>query len=398
MRPKVVCAIELEKRQSILCAEKTAPKRGRRGVSFLAVLAFFTLIGCSPAVHETNFGLRYPSFPEEPRFAYIKSYYGAGDEVYLDFVEKLIGSSKSDVFQKPTMAVSRGNTLYVAVLGEKSIAVIDMVTNKISMISSLRTNEAYYPIQFLAGLAVSAEENIYICDPVARVVYMADKTGVLKKMIGHNILKDPYGIALDEQNARMYVSDRRDHAVHVFSLTGDFLSTIGKPGKNDGEFQLPHGVAVDRRNGNLLVGDTENFRIQVFNSAGVFLRKWGEAGDSVQNFGRIASLAVDSEGHVYVSDLYKHKVIIFDEEGRILMDLGSPGRNIGFFQLPMGISIDVQDRLYVADSLNGRVQVFQYLSDAWKKDHPEEYKKYQEKPPEKPVVIKKRKSEVKLTH
>jgi hypothetical protein len=38
--------------------------------------------------------------------------------------------------------------------------------------------------------------------------------------------------------------------------------------------------------------------------------------------------------------------------------------------------IDEQDKIYVADSLNKRVVVFQYMSEAWKQAHPEEFNKY----------------------
>jgi sugar lactone lactonase YvrE len=43
---------------------------------------------------------------------------------------------------------------------------------------------------------------------------------------------------------------------------------------------------------------------------------------------------------------------------------------------PAGLYIDENDKVYVVDTLNKRIQVYQYLSEKWKKDHPEEYNKY----------------------
>jgi hypothetical protein len=38
--------------------------------------------------------------------------------------------------------------------------------------------------------------------------------------------------------------------------------------------------------------------------------------------------------------------------------------------------VDEHDKIYVVDSLNNRVQEFQYLSEQWKKEHPDQYNKY----------------------
>jgi len=54
---------------------------------------------------------------------------------------------------------------------------------------------------------------------------------------------------------------------------------------------------------------------------------------------------------------------------------GGSGRG-GLFMSPAGLYIDENDKVYVVDSLNKRIQVYQYLSEKWKKDHPEEYNKY----------------------
>ena len=86
---------------------------------------------------------------------------------------------------------------------------------------------------------------------------------------------------------------------------------------------------------------------------------------------------MDSEGHIYVTDAAFSNFQVFDENGQLLLFLGHLGRmGPGEFVLPAGLHVDEEDRIVIADQLNGRVQVFQYLSEKWQKNHPEEYKKY----------------------
>ena len=50
--------------------------------------------------------------------------------------------------------------------------------------------------------------------------------------------------------------------------------------------------------------------------------------------------------------------------------IGGPGHDPGYFWLPAGVYVDEKDRVYIVDSYNRRVQVFQYLSERWKKKIP----------------------------
>jgi len=89
---------------------------------------------------------------------------------------------------------------------------------------------------------------------------------------------------------------------------------------------------------------------------------------------------VDSEGQSYVVDGTFNCYQIFNEKGQVLTFVGVGGwGGGGLFMSPSGLYIDENDKIYVVDVLNKRVQVFQYLSEKWKKEHPEEYTKYQAK-------------------
>jgi tripartite motif-containing protein 71 len=89
---------------------------------------------------------------------------------------------------------------------------------------------------------------------------------------GDGQFSEPWGIAVDS-NENVYVVDRNNNRIQVFSNTGTFLRKWGTYGTDDGQFIGPTGIAVDSY-GNVYVADTYNSRIQVFSSTGTFLRKW----------------------------------------------------------------------------------------------------------------------------
>jgi sugar lactone lactonase YvrE len=53
------------------------------------------------------------------------------------------------------------------------------------------------------------------------------------------------------------------HAVQAFDLQGNYLGTVGRQGRGEGEFWMPSGIFIDPED-YLYVADTYNARIQVF--------------------------------------------------------------------------------------------------------------------------------------
>lgn len=58
--------------------------------------------------------------------------------------------------------------------------------------------------------------------------------------------------------------------VHRYDADGNWMSAIGKPGQEDGQFRLPHGLWIDRRGAelSLVVCDRSNKRVQWFDLDG----------------------------------------------------------------------------------------------------------------------------------
>ncbi len=114
----------------------------------------------------------------------------------------------------------------------------------------------------------------------------------------------------------LYVSDGyRNSRVHRFSGDGHLIASWGEPGKTEpNQFHLPHSILVDR-DGRVYVCDRENSRIQVFSAEGEYLAMWTD-------IHRPTDISVDSEGLCYVSELAVSGsapgVSVLDRQGRVL--------------------------------------------------------------------------------
>jgi streptogramin lyase len=114
----------------------------------------------------------------------------------------------------------------------------------------------------------------------------------------------------------IYVSDGyRNARVHRFNSQGQLLQSWGQPGKEEpGQFHLPHSVLVDPE-GKVYVCDRANRRVQVFSPEGEFITMWtgmGGPDNLVRDDEGIFYLAeqADESGHSHCS--------IWDADGNVL--------------------------------------------------------------------------------
>lgn len=123
------------------------------------------------------------------------------------------------------------------------------------------------------------------------------------------------------------------------------------PGSEPGQCSNPVGVAVDESNGDVFVADRGNHRINVFSSSGAFLKEFGAS--ELTNPGQIAmdgDPASSSFRSLYVVDGFR--IVKFDHEGNKLLEFGSEGEGDGQFKLPNpGIAVGPGGTVYVLDNI-----------------------------------------------
>ncbi len=263
------------------------------------------------------------------------------------------------------LAVDSKGLLYVADSKVRAIFIVNTETGAFEMIK----NGTDARFQWLTGLAIDDSDRLFAADTGMRRIIIFDPQHKPEGTISQG-LRDPGGMAIDNENRLLYVADAELDQVLVYDADPPYklLRKIGTEGTqhkstNEGDFSKPTNVAVDK-DGNVYVSDTWNNRIEVFDADGQLIRTFGKAGDGPGYFARPKGIAIDSDGHVWVADAVQNRVQVFTPEGRLLIWMGGKGLYPGEFQSLAGLTIDSNNRVFTSEQLPGRVQFFRYTTDA----------------------------------
>ena len=114
---------------------------------------------------------------------------------------------------------------------------------------------------------------------------------------GTDVFNKPSDI-LVAPNGNIFVADGHDgtgnNRIIKFDRDGSFLMQWGTAGDGKGELSDPHALAMDSQ-GRLFVGDRANSRIQIFTQDGEHLSTWTQ-------FGRPSGLFIDRNDVLYSAD------------------------------------------------------------------------------------------------
>jgi tripartite motif-containing protein 71 len=170
------------------------------------------------------------------------------------------------------------------------------------------------------GVAVDAQDNVYVADFSNRRVQKFDSRGKFLMQWPTDRAGNPGSLGVDNLG-NVYVSIFQTIEDHVqkFDDAGHVLSTWGPIGTEDGQFANRTEDMFTDQDGNVYVSDPPNHRIQKFDSNGNFLNKFG--GDASKDgkglFDQPVSSVVDAEGNIYVLD--GHFLQKLDSNGNFIM-------------------------------------------------------------------------------
>ena len=263
------------------------------------------------------------------------------------------------------IAVDSKNLVYIADSKVRAIFLVNVDTGEYSMIK----NGSDAKFQWLIGLAIDDSDRLFASDSGKRHVLVFDKNHKVEAAISEGLV-GPGGIAIDNENRLLYVTDAEQDLVLVYDADPPFklIRKLGKPGTEHtstapGEFAKPTGVAVDQ-DGNVFISDTWNNRIEEFDADGRFIRTFGEAGDGPGFFARPKGISIDGDGHIWVADAMQNRVQVFTPEGRLLIYLGESGLLPGQFQSLANVMVDKNNRVLTTELYPGRLQAFRYYTDS----------------------------------
>ncbi|MGJ8695040.1 MAG: twin-arginine translocation signal domain-containing protein [Verrucomicrobiaceae bacterium] len=138
---------------------------------------------------------------------------------------------------------------------------------------------AYLGLNSFAKLTLQGDIVWYKRAPMACGRYAEGEDTNLQSIWGRKHFM-PTNFAFHPTDGSFYLADGYGaHCVHRFDKDANYLTTIGSPGKADGQFNLPHGLWIDTRGGRppqICVADRANARLQWFDLDGKHLKTSGE--------------------------------------------------------------------------------------------------------------------------
>jgi sugar lactone lactonase YvrE len=164
---------------------------------------------------------------------------------------------------------------------------------------------------FPHGATVDSEGNLWVTDArdngaIGHQVFKFSSEGEVLLTLGvrgqggssPGQLFWPNDVVVDPRSGDIFVAESHRNGVNNrivhFSADGRFIKAFGRKGSGPGELSEPHTIAMDSR-GRLFVGDRENNRIQLFSQEGEFLDEW-------RQFGRPSGIFITPDDILYVAD------------------------------------------------------------------------------------------------
>ncbi len=310
--------------------------------------------------------LVWPSAPDPARIEYINAVTTAKDigieKGFFSKVSDFLFGDEERVLSSPFGIHSDRERVYVTDISSKTLTVFDRKEEEVIIIEGPKNERFLYPVDVVSD----SKGNIYVSDSVSAKVYVFDQEGDFSHTIAPKTLLRPVGVAISADGKRLYIVDALSSQIHVTTLKGKFLRSIGRKGDGPGEFNRPTYLDVGG-DGKLYVSDSMNHRIQILDSEGNFIRTFGHLSKNIGGFGSPRGISLDSDGNIYVSDTLFNVIQIFNPNGELLMLFGRYGSSRGEFALPMDISILPDNSIYVSDTNNKRLQLFKRLDPTKKR-------------------------------
>jgi sugar lactone lactonase YvrE len=215
------------------------------------------------------------------------------------------------------------------------------------------------------GVRVAANGQIYIVDYWnQRIEYMnpdgsdAATFGFRGNPSQSGAINFAWDAAIQPGTGDIFVANRENDQVAVFSPTGTPGLIFGQNGSAPGDFSFPQGIAF-APDGTLLVDDSGNDRIERFSlnvgdTPPKLVATYGQSGSAVGDLNTPTGIAVAPNGTIWVADSLNNRIQSMSTSGvwtAFTQPIGSPTR----FNIPWGVTVAPDGNIWVSDTGNNRL-------------------------------------------
>lgn len=280
---------------------------------------------------------------------------------------KLLGTIVAEPTLTRPMAVAAGpeRRTYVADTGNNRVAVFDGSGKLINTFGTYGQKDGEF--NFPSGIAVSSTSKVYVADFKNNRVQVFDKDGKFIRSISENNLRNqdgktiqfsPVAVAVGSKDM-LYISDTFKQRILLVDSTNTLVRTIAMEGSGPGQILYANGIALDEKDNLLVLSDQNNARIQAFDLDGAFLWQQGLAGTNKDSKLVIPKGVAIAKEIIYVADTGAHLIAAYDLKGKFLYTFGVRSTEVTGFNFPTGMAWSAeQGCLLIADRDNNRVDIY----------------------------------------
>jgi hypothetical protein len=200
-----------------------------------------------------------------------------------------------------------------------------------------------------------AKKAFIILSPVALIlvvgflyIHKKDRVSTLPEPFSDFMLFEPEGENYVISNVtrirfspdKLYILDKRQKKVFVFSRSMSFLYTIGSPGQGPGDLEDP--VDFDIRGDRIMILELSSRRLDIFNIDGTFIERTILRIPEDIFYSYPTSLLVDKENnYLVVYSLSAHLLDVFDSDGDFKKTLLSRDNPVIIYKKNIGNTSDI---------------------------------------------------------
>lgn len=253
-------------------------------------------------------------------------------------------SGNNRMLNQPLDVAKTGNDLYW--IAESRNQRLSAINNNGTIVRIINLEGNFAP-----GSIWWQNNHLYVCDLNSNQILILDKNGNLINRLflsTNGAIVKPVFITGDNQE-RLFVADVFYHQVIVLDNLGNIIQKIAKPGHEKGQVYYPYGIAYDQENKRIYVSDFGNQEVDIFDINGSWL------GDIPTLRGKqIRGLAWDERRELlWAVDIFNHSVLILNKEYKIVEQINelSTGQ---FLYFPNSVRV-FGNEVLIADKENNRI-------------------------------------------